>query len=359
MGKETLAFENELREFVDCRYVVSVNSCTSALFLSLLMAGVRNGDEVICPSLTWCSSANAALYIGASPIFCDVNEGTLCLDLKLVLARVTRKTKAVVVVHFGGLAVDVAALRRLLPRRIAIIEDAAHALGGAYPNGRPVGSSGNLVCFSFYPNKNLATAEGGAIALSDSRCAKRLQSLRQHALPVSAWKRFTDPKSLLISRDIDELGYKMNFTDLQACIARVQLKRQSEFAKRRLAIARLYWEHISKSCPEIATQVKVCSEGHARHLFTILLPQNIGRLQRDKLVRNLRKREIGATIHYAPLHSMSLYRAGQRAYLPVTDSVGERIITLPISASMTMNDARYVIRHVLELLRLCRGNLDR
>lgn len=178
MGAETLAFEQELARFVRSPYVVTVNSCTSALHLALLVSGIGPGDEVIVPSLTWCSAANVALYLGARPVFCDVDTKTLCLTPKTVRAKLTAKTKAVVVVHFGGYAVDVAAISHVLPKRVNIIEDAAHALGGAYPDGRLVGSSGNLVCFSFYPNKNLATAEGGAIALADAGTADRRRSPR-------------------------------------------------------------------------------------------------------------------------------------------------------------------------------------
>ena len=350
MGPETIAFEQELAAAVGAPHVVTVNSCTSALHLALLVTGVGPGDEVIVPSLTWCSTANAALYLGGRPVFCDVDAKTLCLTPKTVMAKLTAKTKAVVVVHFGGYAVDVVALRRALPRRVAIIEDAAHALGGAYPGGRPVGSSGNLVCFSFYPNKNLATAEGGAIALSAAVVADRLRSLRQHGLPIDAWKRFTHSKSLLRSNQLTELGYKMNFTDLQACIARVQLRRQPEFARRRRDIARLYVRRLSKLRPALRFQDEVCAARHARHLFVVQLPERRGVPSRDELLLALRSRNIGATIHYAPLHGMPLYKGRPYCALPVTEQVHRRILTLPISASMTLDDAGYVADHLIDLL---------
>ena len=199
MGPEVIAFEQELAAYFGAPHVVTVNSCTSALHLALLVNGVGPGDEVIVPSLTWCSTANAALYLGAKPVFCDVTPETLNITPELVLKCLTKRTKAVIAVHFGGLAVDVVSLRAALPPNIVIIEDAAHALGATYPDGRPVGSSGNAVCFSFYANKNLSTAEGGAIALTDPAQAERLRSLRQHGLPIDAWKRFIQPKSMLLS----------------------------------------------------------------------------------------------------------------------------------------------------------------
>ena len=171
MGKETKSFEQELATYVHANSVVTVNSCTSALFLSLMIEGITSGDEVIVPTLTWCSSANAAMYLGATPVFCDVDPDTLNLTPETVLPHITDKTRAVVVVHYGGLAVDITSLRKALPQRIKIIEDAAHAIGATYPDGSPVGSSGALTCFSFYANKNLSTAEGGAIALNDPQRA--------------------------------------------------------------------------------------------------------------------------------------------------------------------------------------------
>lgn len=344
MGPETIAFERELADYLGVPHVVTVNSCTSALFLSLLVSGVKAGDEVICPSLTWCSTANAALYLGARPVFCDIDPDTLCLTAKHVLARLTSKTRAVMAVHFGGLAVDVEALRKALPRNVVLIEDAAHALGARFLNGTRVGSSGNLTCFSFYANKNLSTGEGGAIALSDRAVAERLQSMRQHALPNDAWKRFTDPKSLLLSGQLTELGYKMNYTDLQAAIGRVQLARLPEFETVRLNIARCYADGLKDVSPAPGLQEGAMHPYHARHLFVVRLPIEQMRLSRNDALLALREQNVGAAIHYAPLHLMPLYCGrGTPASLPATEQVAPRIMTLPISAGMTVDDAHYVI----------------
>ena len=344
MGPETIAFEQELAACAGAPHVVTVNSCTSGLFLSLLVAGVGRGDEVICPSLTWCSTANAALYLGAKPVFCDVDLDTLCPTPKQILARVTSRTKAVMAVHFGGLAMDVQALRNALPKRVSIIEDAAHAFGARFANGKPVGSSGNLTCFSFYANKNLSTGEGGAIALFDQNKAERLQSLRQHALPLDAWKRFTHSKALLLSNPLSELGYKMNYTDLQACIGRVQLARRGELDRIRLDIARRYTDGLKEVSPLITLQRDITHPYHARHLFVLLLPLEQMRMGRDEVLLALREKNIGASIHYAPLHLMPLYRGRRKpARLQATERIAGRIMTLPISASMTLDDADDVL----------------
>jgi dTDP-4-amino-4,6-dideoxygalactose transaminase/MoaA/NifB/PqqE/SkfB family radical SAM enzyme len=344
MGEQTLAFERELASYVGAGQVVSLSSCTAALFLSLLTAGVGEGDEVICPSLTWCSTANAALYTGARAVFCDIDPLTMQATPEMILARVTPRTRAVVIVHFGGLAADVEALRDALPPHIAIIEDAAHALGARYPNGRPVGSSGNLVCFSFYANKNLSTAEGGAIALSDPARADRLGSLRQHGMPSNAWTRYTQRAAPTESLSLQELGFKFNYTDLQAAIGRVQLRRQAELDARRLAIARYYAERLTES--DLIPQSHLTASGHARHLFVVRLPACEHGAPRNALVERVRAGGIGLSVHYPPLHRMPLY--AHTGALPNTDAIAGGLITLPISASMTEADAERAWRVIEE-----------
>jgi len=350
MGPETIAFEAELQSYVDAPHVVTVNSCTSALFLSLLVSGVGADDEVICPSLTWCSTADAALYLGAKVVFCDVDPDSLCVTADSLLEKITSKTKAVMVVHMGGLAVDVAALRERIPSRIAIIEDAAHAIGAKYPDGRPVGSAGNLTCFSFYANKNLSTGDGGAVALHSKDSARRLLSLRQQGLTADAWKRFRYPEAAFVPA-IAEMGYKMNYTDLQACIGRIQLKRQPELSAIRMGIARLYLKRLAGMDRKIQCQSGLESESHARHLFVVRLPVDELPVSRNDVLLELRTRNVGASIHYAPLHNMPRYASENApATLPHTERLGREIMTLPISASMSLADANYVMDQLTAII---------
>ncbi|MFA6147329.1 MAG: DegT/DnrJ/EryC1/StrS family aminotransferase [bacterium] len=350
MGPETIAFEKELASFLGAPYVVAVNSCTSALFLSLLVHGVGQGDEVICPSLTWCSTANVALFLGATPVFCDVDPDTLCVTPEAVSEKLSPRTRAVMVVHFGGLPAPVREIRAVLPDGVAVIEDAAHALGSRFADGTPVGGSGNLTCFSFYANKNLSTGEGGAVALFDEALYGRIRSLRLHAMPVDAWKRFSSPK-VLLKTDLSELGYKMNYTDLQASLGRVQLARQPELSVIRLGIARQYADFLSSLKPPVRLQEGILAPGHSRHLFVVQFPTEELGISRDDLVVLLRARNVGASIHYAPLHRMPLYAgSGPARPLPVTDAVCERILTLPFGAGMDRKDADYVITQLREVL---------
>jgi perosamine synthetase len=347
MGPETIAFEGELAESLGVPHVVTVNSCTSALLISLRLSNVGPGDEVICPSLTWCSTANVALYLGAKPVFCDVDPDTLCITPDTVAKVLTARTRAVMAVHFGGLAIDIVSLRRALPPQVTIVEDAAHALGSRYPDGRLVGASGNFCCFSFYANKVLSTGEGGAVALFDAEKAEQIRSLRQHGLAVDAWKRFTHPRTIL-NADLTQLGYKANYTDLQASIGRVQLARQDEFSARRAEAAAIYREGLA-GLP-LAFQRNCTHPHHSRHMFVVVLEDGT-RMDRDQLLVALRERNLGATIHYEPLHLMPLYNGGgDPPRLPNTERTAHNIITLPIGACIAPEDAREVVAAMHDLL---------
>jgi perosamine synthetase len=342
MGPETLRFEAELAEYVQAPFVVTTSSCTAALQLSLMSLGVAAGDEVIVPSFTWCSTANAALYAGASPVFCDIDPDTFCINPSSVAAALTPRTRAVVPVHFGGLAIDTRALRARLPPGVHIVEDAAHALGAWQPDGLPVGASGHLTCFSFYANKVLSTGEGGAIALADQALASRLQSLRLQGQPSNAWQRYSQPERALPAPSISSIGLKANYTDLHAAIGRVQLRRQAEFAATRERVAAIYCGALAGTAPGLQFQTSVLEPAHARHLFTLLLPRHLGP-NRNAFLVDLRAQGIGAGLHYTPLHQMPGYAALRRMPLPHTEEVASRILTLPIGAAMSDNDAERVV----------------
>lgn len=351
MGAETIAFEKELAKYVGVPEIVTVNSCTSALFLALLAEGVGPGDEVIVPSLTWCATANAALYLGATPVLCDIDPHSLCATPESVAARLTPRTKAVIVVHYGGYAMDIDALRKALPEQVAIIEDAAHALGARYPNGKRVGASGNSVCFSFYANKNLSTADGGAIALADPEKAEHLRRLRMSGMDSNAWSRYIKPSTSFVA-GMAELGYKMNFTDLQAAIGRVQLQRLETMSVVRRRVADRYRDRCGELGLRIPFQKAAFDPGHARHLLVGLFASEETGLGRNELLLALRARNIGASIHYQPLHTMPLYREyAPEKGLPVTDMMAVKIMTLPISAHMNVDDVDYVCGHLAQLMK--------
>jgi dTDP-4-amino-4,6-dideoxygalactose transaminase len=350
MGSETIAFEKELSEYTGAPEVVTVNSCTSALFLALLVEGIGPGDEVIVPSLTWCATANAALYLGATPVFCDVDPESMCVTPETIKAKITPRTKAVIVVHYGGYAIDVDALRALLPEDIAIVEDAAHALGAVHGSGKRVGASGNTVCFSFYANKNLSTADGGAIALFDSDKAEHLRRLRMSGLESNAWSRFTKPSTAFVA-GVTELGYKMNFTDLQAAIGRVQLGRLGDMGIARKKVAEHYRKTMTEAGLDIPFQSQAFDDRHARHLLVGLFDPKKTGIGRDELLLALRALNIGASIHYRPLHNQPLYYREGSVALPATEYLADQIMTMPISAQMTIDDVEYVVHQLFTLIK--------
>jgi dTDP-4-amino-4,6-dideoxygalactose transaminase len=273
----------------------------------------------------------------------------MCVTPETISAKLTPRTKAVIVVHYGGYAVDVEALRNVLPAGVAIIEDAAHALGATHSNGKLVGSSGNSVCLSFYANKNLSTAEGGAIALADPGKAEHLRSLRMSGMTSNAWTRYIKPSTTAMG-DLRELGYKMNFTDLQAAIGRAQLARLDSMADHRLCLVKRYKEKFNALGDPVSFQQGVFSEAHARHLLVGLFDPAILGMNRDAWLLKFRERNIGASVHYTPLHTMPLYANSNSGELPITEVLAKQIMTLPISAKMTLDDVDYVMSHFEELL---------
>jgi len=349
-GLECKAFEKELASFTDAQYVIGVNSCTSALFLSLKALDIGLGDEVIVPSMTWCSTANAVLYAGATPVFCDVDLETMLATPAFIAQALTPKTRAVIVVHYGGLAADIQTIKTSLPQQVAVIEDAAHALGALYPDGSKVGSSGNLTCFSFYANKNLAIGDGGAIAVQDADLADKLRLLSHQGLSADAWKRFAHPMAALTPA-IESLGYKMNLIDLLACIGRVQLARQGEFHDIRQGIAEHYQHALSALNVGILMQSGITDAAHAKHLFVVRLPIKQMDVSRNEFLLELRSRNIGASIHYTPLHVMPFYQQYALCPLGNTERLMHEIMTLPIGASVTIEDARYVVEQITDLLK--------
>lgn len=283
-------------------------------------------------------------------MFCDVDAQSMCVTPQSITAKLTPRTKAVIVVHYGGYAVDVDTLGSELPSGIPIIEDAAHALGAVHHNGKRVGASGNTVCFSFYANKNLSTADGGALALFDSAKAEHLRRLRMSGLESSAWSRFIKPGTAFMA-EVAELGYKMNFTDLQAAIGRVQLQRLGDMAVARRKVVEGYRQAIEEAGLDITFQSKVFDDHHARHLLVASFdPRKTGMLRNDLLLA-LRDSNIGASIHYRPLHNQPLYCRKGLASLPVTECLAEQIMTLPISARMSLDDVEYVVHHLSKLVQ--------
>lgn len=356
MGPRTLEFENAFADYVGADHAVALGSCTAALHLSLLASDVGPGDEVITSGLTFAATVNAILATGARPVLVDVDRRTLNLDPAAVEAALTERTRAILPVHFGGLACDMASLGAIARRHdLRIVEDAAHAVG-AEVDGRRVGGLGHPACFSFYPNKNMTTGEGGMVTLEDPAMADALRVLRLHGLGVDGWKRYASKQ--LVPSVVTRHGWKYNMTDLQAALGLVQLRRLDGFQARREEMARHFDEAFADLPVDRQVRPDDASGGrHALHLYVLLPRLEELTVGRDEVVLALRAENVGAAMHYPAMHHHPFYREElgiARGDLPNADWVTERTLSLPMSPSMSDRDRDAVItatRSVLEHYR--------
>lgn len=348
MGPKTARFEAEFASYVGAKHAVAVNSCTAAIHLGLLASGVGPGDEVITTPLTFAATGNAILYTGARPVFADIDPTTLNIDPSEIERKITSRTKAILPVHFGGLPCDMGRIQALASNHgLRVVEDAAHAAGAVF-DGVKIGGLGNPTCFSFYPNKNMTTVEGGMLTTNDDRIAGHARSLRLHGLDQDAWKRYLS-KDLILS-EVLELGFKYNLTDVQAAIGIHQLRRLEGFLATREKYAAIY-DDAFRTLPGVFVFPRPrlpSKDRHALHLYLLLLDRDAG-ITRDQFVLALRKRGIGAAIHYVPLHLHPFYRTSlgcKTGDFPVCERVGEQILTLPLSPAMSPADVARIVQSV-------------
>jgi dTDP-4-amino-4,6-dideoxygalactose transaminase len=343
-GPVVQAFERELASYLGAPEVVAVSSCTAALHLALVAAGIGPGDEVISTPFTFVATINAIEHCGATPVLVDIDPDTLNISPESAAAAVTERTRAIMPVHFGGRPIDVSGFSRLAEsENLWLIEDAAHAIG-AIANGEHVGGGehpGRLSCFSFYPNKNLATAEGGAVSLADAEVARRLRSLRLHGLDGDAWDRYrvaTYQPALATAP-----GFKYNMTDVQAAIARVQLGKLEGFIAVREFLAEEFDRRIAvfDRVRPIARPPAGLMQRHGLHLYQVALDDG---LDRDAIVGRLRSRGIGAAVHYIGINQHPYYRARfATSAFPSSDWASRQIISLPLHPVMCAEDVERVV----------------
>ena len=334
-GPETEKFEAEFGKFIGIKYAIGLNSATAGLHLALILCGIGKGDQVISPSFTFVAVNHAILQVGATPVFADIDEDTLCIDPDDVLKKINKKTKAIIAVHYGGHPVDLDPLIRICKKNnITLIEDCSHSVGAKY-KGKMVGSFGDLAIFSFAAIKNIGTPDGGMLTTNNKNLAKRARILRWSGIDKSTWARSKGKYSWMY--DVKELGYKYTMNDVSAAIARVQLKKLFQTNLKRKTIAQTYNQSLSK-LSWIATSVAKPWAESANHNYWVKVKE------RDRLVDYLKKNGISTTVHYYPNHLYKLYSKYQTTPLPVTDSVWKKIINLPIFPDLSANQQARVIR---------------
>ena len=308
---------------------VAVSSGTAALHLSLLALGIGPGDEVIVPSLTFVACANVVRYVGAIPVFADVtDELDWCISVSDVAARITPRTRAVMVVHYGGYPCDMDGFVALCRERgLRLIEDCSHAPMGTW-KGTAIGTFGDAGCFSFYSNKNMTTGEGGMVVTRDATLAERVRILRSHGITSSTYQRF---KGHAYGYDVAELGYNYRMDEIRAAIGLEQLRKLPRLNQERKALDQRYRVLIAERVPDVRMPFSDRTES-TYHIFPVLLPG--GAERRDHAMRAMGERGVQCSIHYRPIHTFSAYE-GVRAEVPVTDRIAGSILTLPFFPSLT------------------------
>ena len=351
-GPKTMEFQEKFAAYAGARHCIALNSCTAALHLALLCRDIGPGDEVITSPLTFASSANTILHVGATPVFADIDEDTGLIDPKEIENRITERTRAIVPVHYSGLAADLSAIGEICDRHhLFLSEDAAHAVETKY-RGNPVGfHPKGAVSFSFYATKNLACGEGGALLTDDDALAERARVLSCHGMSAGAWNRYGKEGSWRY--DIEEPGYKYNMFDLQAGLALTQLSRMREMQARRFAAVRVYEEAFA-DVPQLRLQKTPAWCQHSRHLYVLrIVPERLS-ISRDAFIEKLKAMNIGVSVHFIALHTMSAYqkRFGYRPQdYPRAYAFSESEISLPMYSTLSVKDAEYVADCVLSIVR--------
>jgi len=346
MGPRVEEFEREFAGFCGAAHGIAVANGTAALHLALLAVGCGPGDEVVVPSLNFVAAANTIKHTGAEPVFCDiVGPRDLNLDPADIEAAVTPRTKALVVLHYGGYPCDMSAVDEVAERHgLAIVEDAAHAPGASL-GGRMCGTLGQVGCFSFFANKNLPVGEGGLMVTDDDELAARLRLLRSHGMTTLTWDRHRGHAS---SYDVVLPGFNYRLDEVRAAVGLVQLRRLPDENAGRARIAARYREALAG---HDGLTVPFDEGGGARvpshHLAVVVLPEGVDRAE----VRTaLDEQGIQTSVHYPPIHTFSAYRADSRRPLPQTDAVAERLLTLPLHGRMTDDQANTVVEALLQTL---------
>ena len=353
-GERVKQFEREFSEFIGARHALAVNSCTAALHLALEAIGVGEGDEVITTPMTFTATAAVIEHLRARPVFVDCEPGTLNLDASAIEPRLTRKTRAILPVHFAGQACDMDAIGAIARQHgLAVIEDAAHAIPTRH-RGRLIGSIGQITCFSFYATKNITTGEGGMVVTDNDDYAERMKLMHLHGMSRDAWKRYTQDGSW--SYEILAPGFKYNMTDIAAAIGIHQLRKCYAFHQRRMAIAQMYDDAL-RDVPGIHTPVVADPSGHGWHLYVIQVDPAVLSIDRNTFIEKLIARNIGVSVHFIPLHLHPFYRERygcQPTDFPNALAAYERIISLPLYAKMTDTDVNDVIHAVGDIAQEAR-----
>ncbi|MGA2315217.1 MAG: aminotransferase class I/II-fold pyridoxal phosphate-dependent enzyme [Thermodesulfobacteriota bacterium] len=342
------AFEEKFCELTGASHALSVSSGTAGMHLMLLGLGIKRGDEVITPSMTFASTLNMITFCGAKPIFVDIHYDTLNINADLIKEKITEKTKVIIPVHFAGAPVDMDKILSIAKKcDLFVIEDAAHGLGAHY-KGVHVGGFGQSAIFSFHPLKNITTGEGGMITHDDDHLENRLRLLRFHGIERDAWKRYG--KGGNPGYDIKTPGFKYNLTDIQAALGLAQVARLKELNSRRRRLVDLYKKGLEGVEGLELPGVPAYPHNHAWHLFVI----KVTSMDRERFMQRLSEYQIGYGIHFPAGHRLSYIQERykiKKGELKETERASTRLVSIPLFPDMKQEDVSYVCEAVREILR--------
>lgn len=350
-GPKVKLFEDSFKAYVGAPYAISLNSATAGLHVALLALGIGPGDEVITTPMTFAATVNMIVQVGAKPVLADIEPGTLNIDATAIKERITGRTRAILPVHFAGQPCDMDVISRLAADSgLAVVEDAAHAVGTEY-KGRRIGSLDDVSVFSFHPIKNITTGEGGMFCTRDERLAEEAALLKFHGMSREAWKRYSAQGTP--NYDIVLPGFKYNMLDIQAAMGIHQLRKLDGFIARRKQIAEFYNRAFAE-VEEVITPTLVPYEHlHAWHLYTPLVRIERLTINRDGFMEELKKENIGTGLHFKAIHHHPYYRETLQipdGNLPNADYASDRILSLPLFPKMTGDDAQDVVDAVKNVI---------
>jgi len=342
LGPKTKEFEEKFAQYVGAKHAIGVNSCTSALHLALKVMDVKGG-EVITSPMTFISTNHAILYNNATPVFSDIERDTLNINVDGIIKLITSKTKAILVVHYGGHPCDMDPILRIAKENnIKVIEDAAHACGAEYKK-RKIGSIADATCFSFHAVKNLATGDGGMITVRDQDIAERLKKLIWLGISRGTWDR-SKGITYKWEYNVEEVGYKYHMNDITAAIGLVQLSKLEGANAKRQEIVKKYTEALS-DLDWLETPVVRKYAKSAHHNFVIKVLNG----KRDELMTYLAENGISSSVHYIPSHLYEMYKSYYRE-LPVTEGIWKELVTLPLFPDLKDDEVDYIIEKIRKFL---------
>lgn len=336
-GPKTVAFEERFASMLNAKHAVALSNCTVSLHLALKLAGVQSGDEVICPSLTFVATVNSIRYVDAVPVFADVTSyENPTIDPEDIRRKITSKTKAIMVMHYGGFACDMDKIMQIAQEHnLKVIEDACHGPLSEY-KGKKLGTIGDVGCFSFFSNKNISTGEGGMLITNNDEYASRTKLLRSHGMTTMSYER---AKGHSTAYDVVELGYNYRMDDIHSSIGLVQLDKIETDLNKRTEVRKLYVKLLSE-IPGIIIPFKDYTEFSSNYILPIVLKDGNAE-KRDQIRAALAEAGIQTSMHYPAVHRFSIYKEFY-SELPVTDYLVNNLITLPMYSKLTGEQVQYI-----------------